>query len=211
MANEFKHKDIGPELSRVEWEGIATHEADGETADDMLYFDGANWIRATPATIATVIGLDAKAVAAVEAAGLALAKGKNIKVISALTADHTWSGLTAIMTSRRILILGQCCYVESDSELDLALATATATMPGMAICCEGIAAHLEAEFLLQGFFRDNTWNWTPGGLLYVSKNVAGALTQTAPIGSGEQVQVVGVALTADIIYFSPSLALEEIP
>lgn len=51
MANEFKHKDVGIELSRVEWEGITTHEADGQTAGDMLYFNGTNWIRATRATL----------------------------------------------------------------------------------------------------------------------------------------------------------------
>lgn len=47
----FKHKDIGGELTRTEWEANDAHEADGQTANDMLYFNGTHWIRATRATI----------------------------------------------------------------------------------------------------------------------------------------------------------------
>jgi len=54
MAFEFKHKDVGPSLSKTEWEGIDTHEADGETANDMLYFNGTSWIRATPAQVSAL-------------------------------------------------------------------------------------------------------------------------------------------------------------
>ncbi|GAJ17963.1 unnamed protein product, partial [marine sediment metagenome] len=38
----------------------------------------------------------------------------------------------------------------------------------------------------------------------------GALTQTAPAEATDQVQVVGVAITADIILFNPSYELVEI-
>jgi len=56
--------------------------------------------------------------------------------------------------------------------------------------------------LLQGFLRDDTFAFTPGGDLYISITT-GALTQTAPSGTGDQVQKVGFAWTADIVYFSP--------
>jgi hypothetical protein len=36
------------------------------------------------------------------------------------------------------------------------------------------------------------------------------MTQTAPSGSGEQVVAVGWALSADTIYFKPSLVLVEV-
>jgi hypothetical protein len=45
MSNEFKHKDVGIDLSKTEWEGIDSHEADGQTSGDGLYFDGTNWKR----------------------------------------------------------------------------------------------------------------------------------------------------------------------
>lgn len=154
--------------------------------------------------------VDAEAVSAVEAAGLALASGKNIKVVQALTADHTWSGLTATMTAGTGLTIGQAVYVGGDSKMEKALATGTATMPAIALATGTISENATGEFLMQGFFRDDTWNWTIGGLLYVDEDTAGALTQTLPAGAGEQVQVVGIAISADIIYFSPSFELVEI-
>ena len=65
MANEFKHRQTtagtgGDELSQSEWEATDTHEADGETTNDMLYFDGTTWIRATQATIAGLIDSEIK-------------------------------------------------------------------------------------------------------------------------------------------------------
>lgn len=178
-----------------EW-GAAEHTAIGDAAPHHArYTDGE----------AGTAG-----VAAVEAAGLALASGKNIKIIQALTVDFTWSGLTAVMTAGIALILPQAVYVGADGKMEKALAAAAATMPAIALATGSISENAAGEFLLQGFIRDDLWDWTPGGLLYVSKSVGGALTQTLPAASGEQVQVVGVAITADIIYFSPSFELVEI-
>ncbi|GAI94589.1 unnamed protein product [marine sediment metagenome] len=57
MANEFKHKDVGDELTKAEWEGKDTHEADSQAANDMLYFNGTYWIRATPAQIRALLNV----------------------------------------------------------------------------------------------------------------------------------------------------------
>jgi hypothetical protein len=45
MANEFKHVSVGGDLSQSEWEAVSTHIADGQTAGDILYFDGTYWKR----------------------------------------------------------------------------------------------------------------------------------------------------------------------
>lgn len=155
--------------------------------------------------------IDAEAVAAAEAAGLALASGKNIKLISALTADNTWSGITAVMTAGAALARPNACYVGGDSKLELADADAAASMPVMCLVCdETIANDADGEVLLFGFFRHDTWNWTPGGLIYASLT-AGELTQdVSGYTTNDQVQVVGVAITADIILFNPSYELVEI-
>lgn len=55
MANEFKHKEVGIQLTEVEFDAVDAHEADGQTTNDMLYFNGTSWIRATPATILTLL------------------------------------------------------------------------------------------------------------------------------------------------------------
>lgn len=154
---------------------------------------------------------NAEAVAAAEAAGLALASGKNVKVISALTANNTWSGMSAVLTAGEVLALGEAVYLKAaDSRVWKALATATTTMPGIALATCATVAGTAYEFLLRGFMRHDAWNWTVGGLLYIDRTTAGALTQTAPSTAGDQVQVAGIAITADIIFFCPSLELVEI-
>jgi hypothetical protein len=62
---------------------------------------------------------------------------------------------------------------------------------------------------MYGWARDDSWSFTTGGLVYASIT-AGALTQTAPSGTGDQVQVVGVAYHADKIQFSPAPVLVEV-
>jgi len=152
---------------------------------------------------------DADAVAAAEAAGLALASGKNIGLISALTADHTWSGITGTFTVAQEALIGRLFYAGDDGKLALTDNNLLAKMPAIAIAVSSIAAEATGALLLQGFLRDDTWNWTPGVLLYTGA-LNGDIVTTIPAGSGDQVQVVGVAITADIIYFNPSLELVEV-
>jgi len=65
------------------------------------------------------------------------------------------------------------------------------------------------SMLVHGRVRDDDWNWTVGGLIYAS-TTAGALTQTAPSGSSDIVQVVGVAYHANKIIFNPDNTFLEI-
>ncbi len=45
MTNEFKHTSVGTELTQEEFEAVGGHIADGQTAGDILYFDGTYWKR----------------------------------------------------------------------------------------------------------------------------------------------------------------------
>jgi hypothetical protein len=126
-----------------------------------------------------------------------------LATVSALSSDHTWNGVTSTMTAGASLTIGNLVYIGSDSKMELADADAATTMPCIAIATATIAENASGTFLMDGFMRDDSWNWTVNGLLYVD-TTAGALTQTAPTGSGDQIQNVGIALTADIILFNPS-------
>ena len=64
------------------------------------------------------------------------------------------------------------------------------------------------DVLLHGIIKDTGWSWTVGGFMYVS--TAGTLTQTAPSGNGDQVQVVGIAMESDTIFFNPSPVIVEV-
>ena len=90
-----------------------------------------------------------------------------------------------------------------------ALATGTGTMPAVGLNYTAAKSAGDAtRILIQGIARDDSWSWTPGGRIYVGET-AGALTQTAPSDDGDFIQVVGIALTADSIYFAPELTTIE--
>lgn len=55
MANEFKHADVGTELTKLEWESIASHIADGQAQGDILYFNGNYWVRLPAGTAGQVL------------------------------------------------------------------------------------------------------------------------------------------------------------
>lgn len=51
--------------------------------------------------------------------------------------------------------------------------------------------------------RNDSWNWTPGAVLYMSET-AGEITETQPSTADVAIRVVGFAITADVINFDPS-------
>ena len=45
MADEFKHKDVGDELTKLEYHATDGHVADSQAAGDIIYCDGSYWKR----------------------------------------------------------------------------------------------------------------------------------------------------------------------
>jgi hypothetical protein len=133
----------------------------------------------------------------------------DIEMETAPSADTTAYGVKFQDTAGESLAFGNLVYRKSDSKLWKTDADASTTMPGIAMAIASINADASGFFIQQGFVRDDSWNWTVGGLIYAS-TTAGAITQTAPTGSGDQVQVIGVAWTADIMLFNPSMVLVEV-
>lgn len=125
--------------------------------------------------------------------------------------DHTWSGDTETGTAGENIALGDLVYLKADGKYYIADADASTTMPAVLIATAAITAAASGTFLKKGVFRDDSWDWTIGGALYVSTSGTGStLTQTAPSGDLDVVQIVGYALTADVIVFDPSPITAEI-
>ncbi|GAI79068.1 unnamed protein product, partial [marine sediment metagenome] len=59
------------------------------------------------------------------------------------------------------------------------------------------------------FYRSDAHGFTVGAFLYASGVVAD-LTETAPVTGGHQVQRVGIAVTANVIWFIPDLTMLEV-
>ena len=132
-----------------------------------------------------------------------LADGKSIKVYKALGTDLTASGITATMTAHENLAFGDVCFINASGECAKTDADAAATMPVVTMAIATISADAAGVFLLVGIARNDAWNWTPGAALYADTTTAGGLTATAPSGTTDCVQLVGRALTADIVLFKP--------
>jgi len=126
------------------------------------------------------------------------------------TVDNSCTGTTAVLTAGENLAFGDAVYVKAaDSKMWLADSDVVTTMPCVALAAAAISANALGRFLILGFMRDDAWGWTAQGLLY-PHTTGGNPTQTRPSGSGDQVQVLGIAITATIILFNPSYELVEI-
>lgn len=121
--------------------------------------------------------------------------------------DHTATGpsLSAINAGATIAIM-QLLYLGSGGKWLLADATAAATATGLLAIALAAGEDTEAiEVAMPGsYIKDETWDWTPGAILYVSETT-GEITATAPDSVTDAiVRIIGYAVTADIIFFNPS-------
>jgi len=135
---------------------------------------------------------------------IALGNATTINITGSFASDHQATGDTVTFKAGNAMAFGDVVYVNGSGNLVDADASAVATTPVIAMAIETISSGLQGEFLLRGFARDDTWNWTVGGPIYLSETAAG-MTQTAPTTTNSCTQVLGVATHADRIYFNPSL------
>jgi len=115
------------------------------------------------------------------------------------TSNNTYEGYTLIgRNAGATIALGEAVYLASDGRWQLADANGSGTFPVRGIAGAAGTADNAMPVVDNGVVRNDTWAWTIGGDVYLS-TTAGALTQTAPATSGDKVQKIGYAVTADSI------------
>lgn len=97
----------------------------------------------------------------------------------------------------------------SPNKIIYADASSESTMPAIALTMERIPAGTKGKILFIGIVNNNDWHFTPKSLLYVS-STPGEITVNPPMESGDQVQVIGQALTQTLIIIHPSYVLVEV-
>ena len=132
----------------------------------------------------------------------------DIKLDSLLSVDGKYSGITCDGVLGATLAFGDLVYLNTtDQRWELADADAEAT-GGDVMLAIVLAAGIDGNtrlLLLQGFIREDDWNFTSYGQTLFMSCTAGDMTATAPSTTGDIVRVVGYASTfADQIYFNPS-------
>jgi len=142
---------------------------------------------------------------------------RNIELNPGL-ADETGSGLLALVTVGEAVVTGDTLFLQNDGKYWKSDANQIGTMPVKVIVIDAtIAQDATGTVMHEGYYRnDDRYNWTPGAgaanLLFASAAALGSLVQLAaqPAGDGDQVQVCGWIVNANVIYFRPSLELVEI-
>jgi hypothetical protein len=87
-------------------------------------------------------------------------------------------------------------------QFERAYADGTSNMPMLVMAVEN--GNGTKKVLLKGQICKATWSWSPGMLYVDTLPNEGELTQTPPAMSGDQVQIVGFALSATTIFFNPN-------
>jgi hypothetical protein len=147
----------------------------------------------------------------VESGSVTLGEAGSVSISTPLlpVTDQTATGATAeMLAGGAIAAFDLVCINTTTEEVIEADASAYATARVIGIAPVGISDTETGTILLQGFIRYDTWTWTTGSTLYLSET-AGAMTHTAPTTDGAFVQVVGVALSDDVVYFNPSMTVIE--
>jgi hypothetical protein len=145
-----------------------------------------------------------------DATKLILSGNGDLKLIGGLTTEfvklnaepenNAFSGTIVGSSVSDVTKFGQGLYLDSDGTYKLANATDSSAMPCVALST--VSGTGTNNILLQGFARNDDWDWTPGGPIFVD-TTSGELTQITISGSGNVVQAVGFATHADRMFFNP--------
>jgi len=130
---------------------------------------------------------------------------KNYPEPSANMTSITYRGQTIDLVAGTTINSMYLARPAATGRMQLADADSSSLVPAIAInpSTGNYTAGNTYPFLLEGIIRNSDWTWTPGKQLYLS--ASNQLTQTAPSTATQCVQVLGVALARDIIYFNPSM------
>lgn len=117
-----------------------------------------------------------------------------------LTTNGEYEGITLDVTvDTNSIGFGALLAQGADFHFDEADASSVDNIKMLVMALE--AGTGSKKVLLKGQICDTSWNWSSGAV-YASET-SGELTQTIPCTEDSAVVVVGWALSADTIYFSP--------
>ena len=120
-------------------------------------------------------------------------------------ADNAATGIVFSFIAGATLAIGDVVYMGTGGKVLKADANQVTTMPAIGICVSAGSDTNAVDVLVQGIMHDTsafpTFS-TVGADVFVSAAATGAVVATAPSGSGDTVQKIGVALHADMIYFN---------
>lgn len=132
-----------------------------------------------------------------------------LDVETVIDTNYEYSGETATIKAGDNLAAGNFVYINATGYLLKADADAAVSMPCFGMALDTASPGAQCLILIRGWVFNSGWTLAEGDSVYVS-TTAGTLTTTAPSGSGDQVQVIGIGLSEDLMYFNPDYTVLEI-
>lgn len=132
--------------------------------------------------------------------------------------DPSYSGTTLAGIAGENLVFGDIVYYKNDAKVYKAKADSATTMVCMGIVTADALANASVVLLVDGLIRSSSvFSFTIGGqassasaIVYVSETAAGNVTQTRSTTSTHIVQIIGYAVTADVLNFKTDYTYIEI-
>jgi len=138
-----------------------------------------------------------------------LVKNSGIQMLAALVADGDWCGHTTQAIAGESLSVGSVVYLASNGKVLKANSESNVRMLAKGMSTTDALINDLVVILLDGFMRVNIWDWTVGNVLYV-RAISGEMIAIPREHSGDIIQRVAIAVTADIVNFRPSKDVLEV-
>jgi len=130
--------------------------------------------------------------------------------------NKTASGLTSIFTANENQAFGDVVFINPKGKAQLAMADTISNATALAMVIEeAVRRDEDGKYILLGFVRNDSWEWSIGSWIYLSLSgtSGNTLSQTnpadIPCSEDNVIQLLGVANSATSFYFNPQLVQVE--
>ena len=132
--------------------------------------------------------------------------------------DPSFNGITVSQIAGEALDIANVVYYKDDGKVYKARANSNDTMICVGIATSSVSINSPVVVLIDGLIRNSSvFHFTTGGqasknsaIVYVSETSYGNVTQTRSVTSGHIVQIIGYAVTTDILNFKPDYTYIEL-
>lgn len=124
---------------------------------------------------------------------------------SSPSVNDTYTGITALFESNTTIAQWEIWYILPSSTIGLWDASTVSSTWPLVLATEALTAWNSGLFLMQWIVRNDGWTWSSGGVTLYLSLTPWEMTETAPSGTDEVIQICGYALSADTIYWNPQL------
>lgn len=129
----------------------------------------------------------------------------HVYVEPSASVNSTVNGIITTFRANDNHAFGDAVFINSTGSAQLGNATNVSSSLCVAMSIGSVSGNAVGSYLLVGIARNDSWNWTPGGLIFLSTSgsTSNTMTQINVTGSNNVTQILGVATHADRMIFNP--------